>query len=158
MRLITKETDYAIRAVMHLARNPETYVSSARISAEEKIPLQFLRRILRRLLKAGVVLSREGVAGGVSLNARPEDLQLLRILEIFQGQVEISECMFRKRICANRSTCILRKQIKQIEAALTAQFAGITIANLLRGQACKPASSRAADRPARTRARRRGSR
>jgi len=135
MRLITKETDYAIRAMMQLARQPGTFVSSAEMAATEKIPLQFLRRILQRLLKAGLITSREGVAGGVSLRERPERIQMLDIMKVFQGQVELSECMFRRQICANRGTCVLRKRIQSIEKKLTDEFAGISIADLLRDAA-----------------------
>lgn len=151
MRLITKETDYAIRAVMQLARRPGVFVSSAEMAAAEKIPLPFLRRILQRLLKAGLVASREGISGGVSLRARPERIQLLDIMKVFQGQIELSECMFRKKLCANRGTCVLRRRIRAIEQRLTDEFAGISIADLLsdatgktnlRGQACKPARAK----------------
>ena len=145
MRVITKETDYAIRAVAHLARKPGALVTSAEISAGEHIPLQFLRRILGRLLKAGLVTSREGVSGGVSLRVRPGDIRILDIVRIFQGEVALSECMFRKKICANRGTCVLRRHILEIERALADKFAAITIADLLReararGRACKPAT------------------
>jgi Rrf2 family protein len=149
MRLITKETDYAIRAVVNLARRPGAFTSSAEISAQEQIPLPFLRRILQRLLKAGLVVSREGIAGGVSLKPRPEGIQILDVMKVFQGEVELSKCMFRRRLCANRGACVLRQRIKEIERSLTAQFADITIADLrgdLRGQACKPARSNRVDR------------
>lgn len=138
MKLITKESDYAIRAVANLARRPGAFVSSAEISAEEGVPLQFLRRILHRLLEVGLVRSREGVAGGVSLNARPEKIRILDVMNVFQGEVALSDCMFRKRICANRGTCVLRKHMKEIEQNLTAQFARISVADLLREQGCRP--------------------
>jgi Rrf2 family cysteine metabolism transcriptional repressor len=134
MRVITKETDYAIRAVVHLAGRPGALVTSAEISAEERIPLQFLRRILGRLLKAGLVTSREGVAGGVSLRAGPEEIRVLDIMRVFQGEVALSECMFRRRLCANRRTCVLRRHIREIEKTLADEFAAISIADLLREQ------------------------
>jgi Rrf2 family transcriptional regulator, cysteine metabolism repressor len=135
MRLITKETDYAIRSVVNLAGKPGAFVSSAEIASQEQIPLQFLRRILQRLLKAGLVASREGAVGGVCLRRAPEKIKVLDIMRIFQGRVEISECMFRRKICANRRTCVLRKRIREIEKVLAAQFAGISIADLLRDAA-----------------------
>ncbi len=131
MRLITKETDYAIRAVMNMGKRHGSLVSSATISDEEQIPLQFLRRILQGLIGARIVTSREGMAGGVRLRSKPERIRVLDIMRAFQGPVELSGCMFRKRICANRSTCVLRRRIKDIEKALAAQFAGISIADLL---------------------------
>ena len=132
MRLITKETDYAIRAVLDLARTPGTFVSSADVSARQEIPLQFLRRILQRLIKAGLVISREGAAGGTRLALDPRKVQVLDVMRVFQGEVELSECMFRRRICANRGTCVLRKRIKAIERMLEREFADISMADLLK--------------------------
>jgi Rrf2 family transcriptional regulator, cysteine metabolism repressor len=132
MRLITKETDYAIRAVLYLAAHPDGLVSSAEMATAEKIPLQFLRRILRRLIEAELVASREGAAGGVSLRPRPENIRVLDIIRVFQGEIELSECMFRRKLCANRGTCVLRKRIKAGERMLACEFAGISIADLLR--------------------------
>jgi Rrf2 family protein len=167
MRLITKETDYAIRAVMQLARQPGVFVSSAEMAAAEKIPLPFLRRILQRLLKAGLVVSREGATGGVSLHVHPERIQMLDIMRVFQGQVELSECMFRRKLCANRGTCVLRRRIRAIEQRLTDEFAGISIADLLsdaqgratvRAQASKPARSKRVGRQRSSASRKRGAR
>jgi Rrf2 family transcriptional regulator, cysteine metabolism repressor len=135
MRLLTKETDYAIRAAVNLAARPGTFVASAEIASQERIPLQFLRRILQNLLKAGLIVSREGAAGGVRLRRTPERIRVLDIMSVFQGRVEISECMFRRQICANRRTCVLRKRIQAIEKTLEDQFAGISVADLLRDAA-----------------------
>lgn len=132
MKLLTKDTDYAVRAIMYLARNDDGYRSSSEISAAEGIPLQFLRRILQELAKAGLVTSREGVTGGVKLKASPANIRVSDIIKIFQGKIEISDCMFRKTLCANRATCVLRKRIKAIEAMVTREFEKVTIAGLLR--------------------------
>ena len=131
MKLLTKETDYAIRAVASLARRPGSFVSSAEIAQQEKIPLAFLRRILGRLLEAGLVTSREGVAGGVMLKAKPERIMVLDVMRAFQGPLELSACMFRRRLCANRGTCVLRRRIQEIERGVATQFARISIADLL---------------------------
>ncbi|MFH1219996.1 MAG: Rrf2 family transcriptional regulator [Candidatus Eisenbacteria bacterium] len=131
MRLITKETDYAIRAAINLARKPGAFVSSAEISQEEGIPLQFLRRILQRLIREGLVTSREGVAGGIRLKSKPEKIRVLDLVRAFQGEIELSGCMFRRQMCANRATCVLRKRIKTIERGLVEQFGNISIADLL---------------------------
>jgi Rrf2 family cysteine metabolism transcriptional repressor len=134
MKLITKETDYAIRAVIQMAGTGKEYVSSRDIASEQDIPLHFLRRILQGLTKAGLVDSKEGISGGVRLRARAEDIHLDDLVRIFQGDIQLSDCMFRKRICSNRETCVLRKRIKKIDDMVTEQFKGITIADLLQDQ------------------------
>jgi Rrf2 family protein len=155
MRLITKETDYAIRAVAALARRPGAFVSSAEIAESEKIPLPFLRRILGQLLAADLVVSREGASGGVMLKSSPERIMVLDVMRAFQGPVELSACMFRKRLCANRGTCVLRKRIQEIERNVAAQFGDISIADLVGDGAnggagiagCRKAKSSGGHRP-----------
>jgi Rrf2 family protein len=131
MKLLTKESDYAARALMHLARPGKGFVSSSDIARKEKIPLYFLRRILRTLIKHDLVESREGVSGGVRLKAKPSGIRIADLIRIFQGEIRISECMFRRRICSNRRTCVLRKRIGRIEEMVTREFENITIAGLL---------------------------
>jgi len=132
MKLLTKQTDYAIRAAMNLARQRNGLVSSRDISKQEGIPLHFLRRILQTLIKDGVVEAREGGAGGVRLKADPGKLRIADLIRLFQGNIQLSECMFRKRICSNRKTCVLRKRIKNIERMITREFEAMTIEDLLR--------------------------
>jgi len=132
MKLLTKDTDYAVRAIVHLARHNDGYIPSREIAAAEGIPLQFLRRILHDLAQAGLVTSREGVAGGVRLHARPRDIRVSDIIRIFQGDIELADCMFRRRICANRAKCVLRKRIKAIEDVVNREFEKVTIARLLK--------------------------
>lgn len=132
MRLVTKETDYAIRALLSLARTRDAFVPSAGLSAADGIPLQFLRRILQRLIRAGLVTSREGVAGGIRLARDPSRIKVLDVMRLFQGEVQVSECMFRRKLCANRGTCVLRKRLNTIGGILAREFARISIADLLR--------------------------
>jgi Rrf2 family protein len=131
MKLITKETDYAIRAIMNLARGNSEFASSRDISEQEEIPLHFLRRILQVLIKKRLVESKEGIAGGVRLRSKPQDIHLTDLIKIFQGDIQLAECMFRSKICSSRKTCVLRKRICKIEDMVTREFEDITIADLL---------------------------
>ena len=132
MKLLTKETDYAIRAIMKIAGHEGRFVSSRTISVEDRIPLQFLRRILRTLIQQDIIESKEGIAGGVRLRVEPSTIRLTDIIQMFQGDIQLSECMFRRRICANRDTCALRKRIGKIEQMVTREFEQITIGDLLK--------------------------
>ncbi len=134
MKLFTKHSDYAVRALAMLAREKlkgDRLLSSRQISAREYIPLRFLRRLLQVLVKNKLVLSREGAAGGLCLAIAPKKISVARIMRLIQGEICISECMFRKKICTNRSKCVLRKKIKKIEAKLIKEFEAITIADLI---------------------------
>ena len=136
MKLITKETDYALRALLNLARDGG-YMSSRTIAGKEGIPLHFLRRILQSLIKAGVIESKEGASGGVRLKARPADIRLTDIITIFQGRIQFSECIFRKKICTNHATCVIRRRLERIERTVADELGSTTIADLLQDQEVK---------------------
>jgi Rrf2 family cysteine metabolism transcriptional repressor len=133
MKLLTKHTDYAVRALLVLAQNKETFVSAREIANEQNIPYQFLRRILQELIKHKLVISKEGSEGGFKINQDPASIKVEEIIRIFQGNIQLSECMFRKKLCDNRSVCVLRKQIQRIEEIVSREFTKITIESLLKG-------------------------
>ena len=130
MKLITKNSDYALRALACLAQNPDRVMPSAAIAEKEHIPLRYLRRILNVLLKRRLIMAREGAAGGVMLARAAVTITVAEVIEAMQGAIQLSECMFRKKICANRGRCVLRTRIASIERTVIEQFAAITIADI----------------------------
>ncbi|MBM3422688.1 MAG: Rrf2 family transcriptional regulator [Chlorobi bacterium] len=132
MKVLTKNTDYAIRALLTLGEAKGGYLSARAISLEQEIPYQFLRGLLQEMIRHGLVFSKEGVGGGFKLAKEPDEILVSELIGIFQGKVQVSECMFRKQICANRSRCVLRHEIMRIEQVVKQEFDNITIGKLLR--------------------------
>jgi len=131
LKLLTKNTDYAIRALLHIARNGEGYLSSREISRKENIPLPYLRRILNRLREEEIIITKEGVGGGAKINRDPEEIRVSNLIEIFQGKLTLLDCVFRKNICINVKTCPLRRRIKKIENVVIKELEDLTIKALL---------------------------
>jgi Rrf2 family protein len=131
MKVLNKETDYAVRALISLGMKPEGWVSAKMISDEQAIPYQFLRRILQELIRRGLVVSKEGAGGGVRLGKNPDGIGVAEVIEIFQGKVQVSECMFRKQLCSNRANCVLRHEIMRIEQMVNEEFSKVTIGKLI---------------------------
>jgi len=132
MKVLTKKTDYAIRALLMLGAKRGSYVSAKSISVEQDMPYQFLRGVLQEMIRHGLIVSKEGVQGGFMLAKEPDEIRVRQLIEIFQGTVQVSECMFRKQICANRSQCVLRHEIMKIEQVVHHEFEQVTIGKLLR--------------------------
>lgn len=132
MKLLTKNSDYAVRALLVLGANKAARVSARDIAKAQNLPYQYLRRILQVLIKEKIVVSKEGGKGGVRLLKAPGDIHLADVIRMFQGDVQFSECMFRHKICQNRPTCVLRKRIGVIEQKVIKELEGITIGTLLR--------------------------
>ena len=133
MKLLTKNTDYAVRALIELAQKKDEYISAREISDKQDIPYEYLRKILQKLISNEYATSKEGGKGGVKISSKPEEIKVIDIINLFQGEVQLSECVFRKQICQNRATCVLRKNIRRIENMVREEFEGITIESLLQG-------------------------
>jgi len=131
MQLLNKNTDYAIRSLMYLAKNTGSYINSREIATNVDIPLHFVRRILQDLKQHTYLDSKEGISGGVKLIKAPKDIPLSEVLELFQGEMQLSACMFRKKLCPERSRCVLRGRILSIEEKLVDEFRNVTIQTLL---------------------------
>lgn len=131
MKLITKNTDYAIRALMYIALRNNRYVSSREIADEELIPLAFLRRLLQRMSREDIITTREGANGGIKLMKPAEEIRITDLIRLFQGDLQLVDCLFRKQICRNREHCVLRKRIKQIEEKVISELEDITIGSLV---------------------------
>ncbi len=129
--MITKNSDYAVRAIIYLQMNRGRFVSSSEISKNENIPLVFLRRILQKLIKAKIAESKEGVNGGVRLRLSAGKISVADIIGIVQGKIKLIECMSRGRVCENREKCVLRKKILIIEKNVIEEFSKLTIKNLI---------------------------
>ncbi|ABL64566.1 RrF2 family transcriptional regulator [Chlorobium phaeobacteroides] len=132
MKVLTKNTDYAIRALLFLGARKGSYVSAKTIAAEQEIPYQFLRRLMQDMIGHGLVVSKGGASGGFMLLKEPDGIRINDLIEIFQGKIQVSECMFRKKLCSNRATCVLRHEIMRIEQVVHQEFEKVTIGKLMR--------------------------
>jgi Rrf2 family protein len=132
MRLLTKETDYAIRALIAIAETRSQCLTAAEIAEQEGIPWLFLRRLLQRLAGSGILSSQKGRTGGFCMARPARQVTLAGVIRVFQGEIELSECLVQGKPCCNRPTCVVRKRLKAIEAGLRQDLDRISIAMLVR--------------------------
>ncbi|MBI9016794.1 MAG: Rrf2 family transcriptional regulator [Phycisphaerae bacterium] len=130
MKLLTKHTDYAVRALMALA-GQKLYIPAKEISEKQGIPHQFLRGLLQQMVHHGLVESKLGPTGGVKMIVEADTVKLLDLVEIFQEGIEFAECLFRDKVCQNRPTCVLRTELLRIEKIVNDELSNITIQTLI---------------------------
>ena len=86
MRLqLTKRTDYAIRACLHLASADACPISGRLIAERMAIPDQFLPQVMADLGRAGIVAATSGKNGGYCLRRDPATLSLLDVVDAVEG-------------------------------------------------------------------------
>ena len=133
MKLITRDIDYALRALVFIAQRKKQIVPVSELVAALKIPRPFLRKILQILHKKGVLESYKGFGGGFLLAKPAKRIFLVDLIEVFQGEFSLNECFFKKMPCSGIATCVLRKKIDAIERYVVSQLKSITIASLVKG-------------------------
>jgi len=91
--LSTRASDYALRGMVYLARQPAGKLSMAsEIATAEDMPEYFFSKIFQSLAKSGLVNSFRGSNGGFVLARSPEEIRVLDVIEAIDGPISTSKC------------------------------------------------------------------
>lgn len=131
MKLINKDADYAIKALVEIAGRGGQVADVSGLTGPLGLPRPYLRKIMQALARAGIVVSTRGKGGGFVLARPAAAIRLIDVIRAFQGPVKIHECVFKARICPDVRTCPLRKTLDRLESGLVAELEALTVAGLL---------------------------
>ena len=123
---ITQETDYAVRLVDVLARSG-VHMEAGVLSEQAHVPLRFSAKILRSLVKSGIVCSRKGAHGGYRLARPAGDITLLEVLEAVEGPYRICRCQGEIYQCSH-TACRLSAIYEEITGIVREKLALYTFA------------------------------
>lgn len=106
VRGIARHTDYAARIVLHLASlEPGTQVTIEEIAARRLLPTPFVRRVLSRLVSAGILVTSRGRGGGVRLARPASRISLLDVVAAMEGGLTLNRCVDHPMECPLTSAC-----------------------------------------------------
>jgi len=128
--LITRETDYAIRAMIYLAIQDDFTlpVASAELADEMAIPYRFLRKIVLKLISAELVESRRGKGGGLNLARRPDKITLFNIMNAVDPQgITLNICLNDKSKCPRSNFCGFHFAFDDVQADFHRKLKSITL-------------------------------
>jgi Rrf2 family protein len=130
---ISRQTDYAARLVLHLATLKEgTQVSIAEISKLRLLPVAFVRRLVGRLVKAGVLLTARGSGGGIRLGRPAAEISLLDVVNAVEGGIVLNQCLDGKHVCPLSSGCPVQAAWSAATKALEGHLAAVRFDVLVR--------------------------
>jgi len=130
MKFVTRDTDYALRALIYMAKLNGRMATVEEIAAKGKLPKVFLRRILQKLAGKKMLSSHKGKTGGFGFLLKPADIKVTDVMKIFQGEIDLTNCLLKGKACPNRGICSLRKKIKTISSVVVKELDKITIKSL----------------------------
>jgi Rrf2 family protein len=129
---ITRQADYAVRAVLYLARiEGNQRAATSQVAQEQHIPPSFLAKIISQLSIAGLLHTSRGARGGVTLAREPKDITLLEVIEAIDGPIMLNECVGDASTCTFDEDCPLRPVWCDAQNELVTRLKGTNFQQLL---------------------------
>lgn len=128
--MLSQTTEYALRAVVCLARHWGEAQTAQLIAEETKVPASYLSKVLQSLVRAGLVRSQRGLHGGFVLAVEPEQLRLLDVIEAVEPIKRIHGCPIGIAE-HDPALCPLHRRLDQAIATVREAFGATTLAEIL---------------------------
>lgn len=133
MLKLTRDCEYALRAVLYLSSRPEGRVSLVREIAEaQDMPRTYLSKIVRRLTIAGLVRSRRGANGGLLLARSAGSITLKDVIEAVEGPIRLNVCLTGRGACPRDETCPAHPVWAEAQKGMIEALKGKTMAELVK--------------------------
>jgi Rrf2 family protein len=129
----SKSFGYALRGILYvaLAGNQKQRIQVDEIARELAVPKHFLSKVMKKVVKHGVLNSTKGPYGGFSLNGKTLCTPLFDLMIITNGDAQFENCLLRLTKCNATYPCPLHHKMEAYKAELHSLFTSTTIGDLL---------------------------
>ncbi len=123
---IRRETDYAVRTVLHLSSlGPEAAVQVREVAAQRLLPLSFVRRIVARLAAAGLLRTTRGMGGGIRLARPASEISMLDVVRAMEGSLTLNPCVEAPHTCPLSAGCPAQRAWTEATSVLENHLASV---------------------------------
>jgi Rrf2 family transcriptional regulator, iron-sulfur cluster assembly transcription factor len=131
--LVSLQADYALRVLVDVAQHQARGVAvvTREIAERQRVPRVFLTKIVAQLASHGMLRTQRGKGGGVMLGKTPENINLLDVIETFEGSLQFNQCAHDAKCCGLSEGCAIRGFWRTAETHLKDFFHTRTLSDLL---------------------------
>lgn len=124
-------TDYAVVLATHLAA-VEGPQAARDLAVQTQIPEPTASKVLKKLARAGVVMSQRGAKGGYALARHPDRIGVNEIIEAIEGPIAVTECSDESAdsYCEYETNCGVRANWQRINHAVHRALSQISLADM----------------------------
>jgi len=138
MDVLRRNTDYALRAMVNLARHYKQKLVPAReVANQENISYQLTCKLMQKLHYAKLVESCMGPNGGFQLSRKPSKISLLEVVEAIQGPVSLNKCLLGVDACEQQKNCAVSEKLAELQKYINRYLRSITLNELLQDRGKK---------------------
>jgi Rrf2 family iron-sulfur cluster assembly transcriptional regulator len=140
---LTKGTDYGLRGILYLARQPQGKIALVTdIARSEGVPESYLAKIFQDLARGGVLVSHRGAKGGFSLVRSLKDVSLLEVIEAIEGPIALQPCLDDRQGCEHIAECGVSDVIRRAQSEMIRVLESTSLENLLEQTLAKATTGR----------------
>ena len=127
--MLSKTAEYALRAVVWLARSPGTAQSADALAQVTQIPRRYLHKVLQDLVRAQLVSSQPGPGGGYSLAKTPYAITILDVVNATAPLERITHCPLG--LPSHTKLCPLHQQLDEVYANAQQALSRVTLGQIV---------------------------
>lgn len=128
---ITNAAEYAIRAILKMAMNPEKVYTATELFVDIEAPQKFLSKILQKLAQRKILTSTRGIKGGFKLKKPIDTLTLFDIIEAIDGPIGLNKCLIDGYECSREKYCPVHIVWEEAQGELKKVLTKKTLKNLV---------------------------
>ena len=129
---LSKFTDYSFRILMYLGNNPDKLSTVDELSSILDLLTHHVKKIVYKLSKNNYILSLKGRNGGIKLGMDPKDINLGKLLEITEDNLDILECFsIENNTCSLNNCCKLKPIINDALESFKLELSKYTLDDIL---------------------------
>ena len=128
---LSRLTDYGVVVMSQMAQNISAMKTAPELAASTGVPTPTVSKLLKLLVRGGLVESRRGVNGGYALTKNIDDITAADIIEALEGPVALTACVDGSEAdCGVESLCPMRGGWEKVNRAIRAALEEVTLAEL----------------------------
>lgn len=129
--IVPQTVEYAFRAVAYLATLSEgASVTATELASVTGVPPHYLAKVLRRLVRSGLLVAQRGQGGGFSLARPPARIRMLDVLDALDWAPAKNRCAFGWGACDPSHPCPLHPSWSKLNEAFLRWASTSTLADL----------------------------
>ncbi len=132
--IFSKTFGYALRGILYVAVKGENngMIQLNEIAEKLGVPRHFLGKVMKRIVKEGILNSLKGPYGGFSVNEVTLQTSLIKLVEITGETDKFDSCVLRLRKCNSKNPCPVHHQVLSLKQQWHLLLAGTTVGELIK--------------------------
>lgn len=133
---LSKLTDYAVVVLTEMARidgragQPTVFTAPA-LGERTAAPVPTVQKVLKLLVKGGVVVSTRGAAGGYTLARTADRITVAQIIQAVDGPIALTDCVDgAEGACGVERLCPIRGNWDKVNRAVRVALESVTLADM----------------------------